>query len=63
MALTHDGGIEIACNLLDLEGTGPEAVLAQCRELALAHDAGEVASAYRIGKSVADLASVLRDGS
>ena len=59
MALTHDGGIEIACNLLNSEETGPEAVLAQCKELALAHGAGEVASAYRIGRSVADLASVL----
>jgi hypothetical protein len=33
LALKHSGGVEVACNLLDVDVTGTEAVLARVKEL------------------------------
>ena len=54
MALQHDEGIEVACNLLDPGAVGPGRVDAAVRAAAAAAGLG-VIRAYRIGKSIEDL--------
>lgn len=49
MGLAHgDGGVEVACNLLNVDATPMEAVLEAVRRLAAASGVG-VGEAYRIG--------------
>jgi len=59
MALLHEGGIEIACNLLDCGVTSPNAVEAEVRRLA-APAGGSVVHAYRIGLTPQQLADAAR---
>ena len=60
MALQHDQGIEIACNLLDAAQICPDDVLALCRSLVAAHSSGSIAASYHIGRSAADLLALAR---
>ncbi|KAL4457779.1 hypothetical protein ABPG75_012644 [Micractinium tetrahymenae] len=56
MALRHEDGIEVACNLLDPAASPPEAVLAEVQRLAAA--AGlQVGRAYRTNRLPAELAA------
>jgi hypothetical protein len=50
MALPHECGFEIACNLLDEMRTGPSAVLERCTQL-VTQAGGVVINAYTIGES------------
>lgn len=59
MALQHAEGVEVACNLLDVERVPPEAVEAAVGEAAAAVGVGVVRS-YRIGKSPQQLEEMLR---
>lgn len=52
--MTHDAGIEVACNVLDEATTSTAAVLQRCKQLAQ-HHGGAVVSSYRIGRSKDDL--------
>lgn len=58
MALAHDGGYEVACNLLDAETTPPARVLAAI-EAAAAVENVAVAGAYHIGMTKAEMRAEL----
>ncbi|GAB4820842.1 hypothetical protein N2152v2_007888 [Parachlorella kessleri] len=59
MALYHEKGVEIACNILDRQAAPPELVEERVRQLAAA-EGGGVKSSYMIGRSPEDLLALLQ---